>query len=312
MTETDTPRYEVAARRQARSLMRAAVVPIVLSVLAGAGTALLDPQIGIGIVAGLIVAAIALQIQLTIQISGADLEAQVQLQELSAITAVRDLDKPSGDFLNRLATAQAKYLRSSPRRPVVFDLELEHRRTMLLAQYEECGRGTMRLNLRPASILRETDGVSTVSKELKATSVVPAGPYWDTPSGLSYLKQQETMLDAGVTIRRVFVQHEASLAELASVVSKHLAWREHYGVEKLDVRVALIETLSDELIADYAIVDDSSVIRLEIQHGLDQPTAVTWDTSPTAVDTARRLYERLWVSGRDPMDLPPWGDEGLE
>jgi hypothetical protein len=287
--------------------MRVSAWPIALSVVVGAGTALVELQVGIGVVAGLVVAAIGMQIQLAIEIRNADVEAQVRLRELSPITAVKELDGRSADFLNQLATAQIEYLSSGTDRPTVFDLELDHRRTMLLEQYQECARGTMRLNLRPVSILRETDGVTTVSEELKATSVVPAERYWNAPSGLSYLDQQEDMLGRGVRIQRVFIQPETTLEELVPVISRHLAWRDEYGAERLDVRVALMETLSDDLISDYAIVDLSSVIRLEIQHGLDQPTAVTWHTSPNAVDAAIRLYQRLWVSGRDPAELAIFG-----
>lgn len=300
---TETLRHETAARLEAKKIARISAFPIAISVVAGAGTALLDPQIGIGVVVALVVAAISLQIQLITQIAGSDIEAQVQLKELSPITTVRNLDKPSANFLTALARAQARYLKSGPNRPVVFDLELDHRRTMLLEQYEECARGTMRLNLRPASILRETDGVSTVNEELRATSVVPVHSYWDAPSGISYLEQQEAMLKQGVKIRRVFIQPKRALNDLNLVIERHMAWRERYGKDRIDVRVALIEKLPDELISDYAIVDRSSVIRLETQHGLAQPTAVTWDTAPTAVDAASRMYDRLWASGEDPANL---------
>lgn len=300
---TTTPQHETAARREAKKIVRGSALPIAISVIAGVGTALLDPQIGIGVVVALVVAAISLQIQLIAQITSADVEAQVQLQELSPITTVSKLDHDSADFLKSLAKAQTRYLESSPNRPVVFDLELDHRRTMLLEQYEECARGTMRLNLRPSSILRETDGVSTVNEELRATSVVPALTYWDGPTGLSYLEQQEAMLERGVKIRRVFIQSETKLDDLSQVIERHVSWRESYGKDKVDVRVALIEQLADELIGDYAIVDRSSVIRLETQHGLAQPTAVTWDTAPATVDAASRMYDRLWLSGADPAGM---------
>jgi len=298
----EAPPREQAIQAQAREITRISAVPIAVSVLAGITTALFEAQIGIGIVAGLVVAAIALQLQLMIQLAGSDLDAQIQLRELGPIANLGRLDKSSGDFLLRLAEAETRYLQGSEH-PVVFDLELEHRRAKLLEQYDECARGMMRLNLRPASMLRETDGVSTVSRELRATSVVPAASYWDSASGVSYLEQQSALLDRGVVIKRVFIQDRSTLEDLSKVMTRHLAWREKYGHETLDVRVAFLDDLSDELISDYAIVDSSSVIGLEIQLGVNQPTAVTWDTSSVAVARASRMFERLWASGHDPADL---------
>jgi hypothetical protein len=296
---------------KAKEVFRLFAVPFAVSLVVGVVTALVEAQIGIGIVAALVVAAISLQLQLIIQLSGSDLDTQMRLRELAPVAKLRDLDKSSGDFLLRLAEAETRYLEGMSH-PVVFDLELEHRRTKLLEQYDECARGTMRLNLRPTSLLRETDGVSTVNKELRATSLVPASSYWDSGSGISYLEQQNALLQRGIKIKRVFIQDKASLSDLSKVVARHFAWRSEHGSDVLDFRVAFLGGLPEELINDYAIVDNSSVIRLETQLGVGQPTAVTWDTSTAAVDRAARMFERLWAHGQDPSSIAALGEETKE
>lgn len=296
------PSDPAVGKETARQALRLVVIQLVLGLVAGVGTALVSAQVGIGIVAGLVVFAISLQVQLLADVSRADVEARAKLRELGPVSELLELDKDSAGFLTELASAQARYLKAQ-RRLVVFDLELNHQRTELLDKYEECARGTLRLDLRPTSILRETDGVSTVARDLWATSAVAAPVYWDSPSGRAYLDQQETLLEAGIVIRRVFIEEENSLEDVADVVKRHLVWRERYGAAKADVRIALVDRLAPDLIADYAIVDGATVIRLELHRGSSAPVAVVWETSPAAVERAVRSYERLWQEALDPLSF---------
>jgi hypothetical protein len=293
-----------ALHTRATTVARSATLPLVLSVAAGVLTALLGVSIGLGVIATLLVGVVALQIQILVTIERTDIEAQIALRALAPVTAASNLDAATGDYLVELAEAQVEFLTRSQALPPVFDLELEHQRDVLLEHYEESAQGKVRVNLRASPVLRETQGVSSVKSKLLATSVVPALTYWDTPTGLAYLRQQEGMLEAEVSIKRVFIQHKEDLAELARVIDTHLQWRERYGPDRLDVRVALIDdTLDSDLVVDFAIVDDSTVIRLETQRGIEQPTAVVWEAARTAVDQADRRFERLWSGGFDPASL---------
>jgi hypothetical protein len=302
---TDVLQHEAAGQERARDIIRAATLPVTLSIATGVGTALLDVSIGLGIIAALLVGVVALEIQLLITIEKADVEAQVMVHELAPVTHVSNLDKSTGEFLLSLATAQAGFLTADPRLPPVFGDELEYRRKRLLEQYEECARGEMRVSLVTSPIIRETDGVSAVRKTLRATSLVPPLSYWDVARGLSYLTQQEGMLEDGVSIKRVFIQNSATLDELSRVMATHLEWRDRYGDNLLDVRVALLdEQLDDDLVVDFALVDDSTVVRLATQHGIDHPTAVVWEAAPSAVARGNRRFERLWSGGREPTSFP--------
>lgn len=301
---SEVPGHEAASRERAKDIIRTATLPVVLGIVVGVGTALLEVSIGLGIVAALLVGVTALQIQLLVAFEKADVEAKVTLRELAPVTTVTSLDKPIGEFILALATAQIDFLKEDPRRPPVFNDELEHQRDRLLEQYTECARGTMRISLVASPILRETDGVSTVRKTLCATSLVPPLTYWDVASGLSYLKQQESMLDARVSIKRVFIQNSETLDELSRVMATHLEWRDRYGEDLLDVRVALLDdSLDDDLIVDFAVVDDSTVIRLETQRGIDHPTAVVWEAAHAAVARGNDLFTRLWAGGHDPTSF---------
>jgi hypothetical protein len=302
---TDIPAHEAAGRERAQDIIRAAILPVTLSIVAGIGTALLEVSIGLGIVAALLVGVIALQIQLLTTIGKADVEAQVILHELAPVTKVLELDKSTGEFLLSLATAQIEFLMADPQPPPVFNDELEFRRKRLLGQYEECARREMHVSLVASPIIRETDGVSAVGETLRATSLVPPLTYWDVARGLSYLVQQEGMLEDGVSIKRVFIQNSTALDELSRVMATHLEWRDRYGDDLLDVRVVLLdEPLDDDLVVDFAVVDASAVIRLATQHGIDHPTAVVWEAEPSAVAQGNSRFERLWQGGCDPTSFP--------
>lgn len=286
-----------------RHLGRLIVIQLIIAIVAAVGTALFAVNVGVGIVAGLVAFVISLQIQMLMATASTDFAAQVTIQELAPIVALKQVDPGTADFIKDLARAQGRYLQA-PRRDVIFDLELNHQRTALLELYDECSRGQMRLNLRASSMLRETDGVASVSRELKATSVVPVIAYWDSPGGHDYLDQQEGLLERGVVIRRVFIESEATLSDLRNVVDRHLGWRRKFGADKVDVRIALLEGLPSDLIEDYAIVDGETVIRLEIQRAVNQPSAVVWETSSVALERAQRAFDRLWRSAVEPTKLP--------
>jgi hypothetical protein len=293
-----------ALHTRATTVARSATLPLVLSVVAGVLTALLGVSIGLGVIATLLVGVVALQIQILITIERTDIEAQIALHALAPVTAASNLDTATGEYLLKLAEVQVEFLTRSQALPPVFDLELEHQRDVLLEHYKESAQGKIRVNLRASPVLRETQGVSSVKSTLLATSLVPALTYWDTPTGLAYLRQQEGMLEAEVSIKRVFIQHQDDLADLERVIDTHLQWRERYGPDRLDVRVALIDdTLDSDLVVDFAIVDASTVIRLETQRGIEQPTAVVWEAARTSVDQADRRFERLWSGGFDPASL---------
>jgi hypothetical protein len=297
--------HEQVVRSRTRAVARAAVLPVALSIAAGVGTALLDLSIGLGVIAALLVGVIVLQIQVLTTIDKTDVDAQLTVRELAPFLGARELDRATGDYLLKLAQAQIHFLQTDADRPTAFDLELGHQRERLLDQYEECARGILRVNLRASPILRETDGVSTVTKSFRATSLVPPHAYWDGASGQSYLQQHQGMLDGGVEIKRVFIQSPEALDELIPVVSKHLDWRSQYGATQLDVRVVFLEeSLDGDLIEDFGIVDDATVIRLETHRGLAQPTAVVWESSAQATTRANRHFDRLWSLGHDPVHLP--------
>jgi hypothetical protein len=279
-------------------------LPLILGVAAGVLTALLNVSIGLGVIATLLVGVLALQIQILVTIERSDIEAQLALRALAPVSTASNLDAATGEYLLKLAEAQVEFLTRSESLPPVFDLELEHQRDVLLQHYKESAQGKIRVNLRASPVLRETEGVSSVKGTLLATSVVPALTYWDTPTGLAYLRQQEGMLDDDISIKRVFIQHEEDLAELTRVIDTHMQWRERYGPELLDVRVTLIEeALDSDLVVDFAIVDGTTVICLETQRGIEQPTAVVWEAADAAVKLAERRFERLWSGGLDPASL---------
>lgn len=296
-----------AGRARAWDILRITVLPIVLSIAVGVITALVSVSVGLGVIAALLVGAIAILVHLVITLQRADAEAQATLHLLEPVTTAQMVDRSTGEYLLSLAKAQVTFLTTARELPPVFDLELAHQREVLLDQYKESAHGRIRVNLRASPVLRETEGVSSVRETLHATSAVPPLTYWDVPGGLSYLNQQEAMLEAGVSIKRVFIHREANLPELARVIATHLEWRHRYGAEKLDVRVTLIDdTLDSELVMDFAVVDDATVIGLETHHGIAQPTAIVWEAAPAAVTQANRRFERLWTVGLDPETLAPF------
>jgi hypothetical protein len=261
------------------------VAELLVSMMVGLGTTLLGVDVGVGIVSSLVTFVIALQIQLLAEVA----------EPFITVTAI---DEGSGEYLIALAEAQSRYL-TSLARPATFDLELAQQRAALLERYEECARGMMRLELRPSSILRETDGVYAVSADLKATSVVNPIEYWDSPSGLSYLAQQEALLESGVRMTRVFIEDKTRLPDLVAVVSRHLEWKRR-GLP-IGVRIALIDRLDQDLVSDYAIVDNGMVIRLETQRGV--PVAVVYETFPSSVERALRSFDRLWTMAIDASEF---------
>jgi hypothetical protein len=300
MTESD---HDIAVQERGRDIVRIAVLPIVLSVVIGVGTALVDTPVALGIIGALLVGVIAVLVHLVISLQRTDADAQATLHELLPITHAKRLDRATGDYLLALATAQTTFLTTARKLPV-FDLELEHQREILLAQYAESANGRIVVNLKASPVLRETDGVSSVNKTLNATSVVQPHTYWDVPSGLSYLEQQQAMLDDDVVIRRIFIYRRADLPDLKQVMQTHLAWRKSYGPQKLDMRVTLIDdSLDSDLVVDFAIVDGTTVVGLETHHGIAQPTAIVWEADESAVATARRRFKRLWAAGIDPDEL---------
>jgi hypothetical protein len=284
--------------------MRIAVLPTVLSVLVGAGTALVDTAVALGIVAALLVGVIAVLVHLVISLQRADADGQAVLHELSPIIRVKELDRATGEYLLSLAAAQVTFFAAARTLPAVFDLELENQRNVLLAHYKESASARIVVNLKASPVLRETEGVSSVSKTLDATSVVPPLTYWDAPSGLSYLRQQEAMLEAGIVVRRAFIYRRTDLGELAHVIHTHLEWRKRFGPAKLDVRITVIDdSLDSDLVVDFAIVDETTVVGLETHHGIAQPTAIVWEAETTAVAHAKRRFERIWASGADPEEF---------
>lgn len=262
-------------------------------------TSLASQRVGLTIIVAAIMAGIGLQVQLFAETAGSDYEAKTRLKELAPIVKVGELDTKSGQYLVQLAAAQLEYLQSSQRIDV-FDLELTHQREGLIEVYDECARGTMRLELSVSPVIRETDGVSTVRSELDATSLVDAISYWNCSSGHSYLDLQTSLLQRGVAIRRVFIERPESLSDLREVVRTHMRWRDS-GLNA-DVRIAFINEVPPDLLVDYAIVDSNTVIRLESQRGV--PVAVVWETAPQAVERRKQAFRRLWNMAKDPKDLP--------
>jgi hypothetical protein len=101
---------------RARTTPRHAALPVVLSVATGVLTALLEIPIGLGVIAALLAGVVALQIQILVTIDQSDIEAQIAPR------------------------AQAP--------AAVFDLELEHRRDVLLEHYKESVQRKVRVDLR--------------------------------------------------------------------------------------------------------------------------------------------------------------------
>jgi hypothetical protein len=296
---------EQTTQDRAKNLAAGAAAPLALGILAGIGTSTLPLAVGLGILAALVVGVITLQIQVMVTMERNDVEAQMLLRELEPIVRLSHLDEASGEFLLRLAAAQANYLNARPRPPALFDDELSHQQQRLLERYDEGAQGKMSVSLVASPVFRETDGISMVKKNLCATSLVPARTYWDGASGASYLRQQEGMLEAGISIKRVFIQPQEELEALARVMGVHLQWRERYGPNLLDVSLVLLDDrLDDDLILDFAVVDDSTVIRLDTAHGIDHPVAVVWESGPSAVAAASTRFERLWQCGHDPLAFP--------
>lgn len=277
------------------------VVLLVATLVTGVGTALLDVRVGIGLVSALAMFIIGLQFELLFATSADDEEAKTQLRDLAPVIAVRQQDRESGEFLLKLALAQLRYLAAEGRLKA-FDAELIEGRRGLLRRYEECARGSMRLDLRPASVLRETDAVAILEQELLATSLVNPADYWDSPLGIKYLRDQEAKLRAGAKIRRIFLEIDGSLAPLRKVVEQHLKWRDD-GLSA-ECRIALIGKVQAHLIQDYAVIDQQTVIRLETPRGLDVPAFAVWETDLAVAESQFRSFEQLWEESLDPIEFP--------
>jgi hypothetical protein len=280
------------------------VALLAATLITGVATALLDVRIGLGVVGALAMFIIGLQFELLFATSADTEEADVLLRDLAPIIAVRRRDQASGDFLLKLAEAQESYLESG-RRLQAFDAELTEERKRLLRRYEECSRGSMRIDLRPASVLRETDAIAIVTDELMATSLVNPTDYWDSALGMKYLREQEARLKNGATIRRVFLELDSSLAPLCNVVNQHMAWK----ADKLDAdcRIALIGKVQPHLIQDFAVIDRRTVIRLETPRGLDVPSFAVWETDPEVAESQLRSFRQLWDESLDPAEFSEFG-----
>jgi hypothetical protein len=275
---------------------------LIATVGTGVATALLDVKVTVGIVGALVMFVIVLQFELLFALSGSDEDAKATLRELAPIVRLHERKADDSAFLLRLAVDQTRYA-DSGRRPQAFDAELNEERRALLRRYDECAQGSMRIDLRPSSISRETDAATMLASELLATSLVDPAEYWDAPVRLKYLREQEDKLRRGAKIRRIFIERQEALHPLRKVVTQHLAWQED-GLDA-ECRIAIIGQVQERLIEDYAVVDGETVVRLETTR--DKPSFAVWETNPEVIEARTKAFQLLWDEAREPSEFAAFG-----
>jgi hypothetical protein len=128
-------------------------------------------------------------------------------------------------------------------------------------------------------------GLSSVSRTLKATSYVDAEHFWNSVAGERYFQANIQLIDRGVSITRIFIGDRPTLSRTKPIILRHRNARIH-------VLVALTEEVPLQLSEDYLIADDRIVVSLELtREGIARTERISIQTQRVA--KAISDFERL-------------------